>query len=274
MKEVTNLLKLQMLANNYYRKGIPDSLKRNAFLNYFDLTPEKWKITYKAIHSLSNMEEFEIIEEDKPSFVFFNKWVLNDQGIKNLENIVYMLSKEKHIEYSPLFIHSVEILLIYMPVEEAFWVAQKMMANSAKLLGDLKKRKYLRWHFTFTKADYFHMIGAFIQSYIDITYFKKRSIILRLQQIGYDISELLDEMFKYFFTSFHRIDIVTDIFTNFVFDGVRVLFRFAYASLKIHKEDIKAVETPKLVRDVFEYSCQYKTTWNYLHEMAFIYPLS
>ena len=71
-----------MLANKYYRKGIPDESKRDAFLHYFDLTSDKWKINYKAVHSLTNIDEFEIVQEDKPTFPFLNKCVLNEQGIK------------------------------------------------------------------------------------------------------------------------------------------------------------------------------------------------
>lgn len=81
-----------------------------------------------------------------------------------------------------------------------------MIDHSTKILGDPKQKKLMRWYFSFTKSDYFQFLGAFIQSYIDTTKFKKRSVLLKFQSIGFDINELLDEMFKYIFTSFLKFD--------------------------------------------------------------------
>lgn len=118
------------------------------------------------------------------------------------------------------------------------------------------------------------MIGAFIQSYIDTTKFKKRSVLIRLQQIGYDINELLDEMFRYFFLSFHKADYVVDIFTFFYFEGIKILFRFAYSSMKVHKETIKGVSDKNKIRDSFQKECYANTDWSYLHERAYKYRIA
>ena len=126
------------------------------------------------------------------------------------------------------------------------------MDKSSKLLGDPNTKKLMRWYFCFTKADYSKMISTFIQSYIDTTKFKSRSVLIRLRQIGYDITDLLDEMFKYFFTSFHRTDRILDIFTFYVFEGVKILYRFAYSSMKVHKSIIKGVDDPDKIRDTFQ----------------------
>ena len=96
------------------------------------------------------------------------------------------------------------------------------------------------------------MIATFIQSYIDTTKFKSRSVLKRFREIGYDITDLLDEMFKYFFTSFHRTDRIVDIFTFFIFEGVKIIYRFAYASMKVHKSTIKSVEDPEKIRPIFQ----------------------
>lgn len=148
-----------------------------------------------------------------------------------------------------------------------------MMESSKKLLGDPKTKKLMRWHFSFTKSDYFHMLGAFIQSYIDTTKFKKRSVLIRLQSIGFDINELLDEMFKYIFTSFLKIDYCLDIFTLFYLEGCKILFRFAYSIMKVHKDLIKSVSDPNKLRDTFADAAYSKTDWHYLHERAFKYKL-
>jgi len=257
-----------------YRKGLPDTKRRDVFLSYFNLTPDKCKITFNAVYEDTNKEEIEIAQEDQPSMPFLHTHFLNTKGIQNLELIVHLINKEKMIEYAPILINSISLLLIYWTVEETYWIAQKMMERSSKLLSDPKTKKLMRWYFSFSKQDYFKLIGAFIMSYIDTTKFKKRSILIRLQKIGYDINELLDEMFKYFFTSFLRVDYVMDIFTFFYFEGIKIVFRFAYASMKVHKDIIKAVEKPEKVKDCFKKAAYDNTDWSYLHERAFKYRVS
>ena len=105
------------------------------------------------------------------------------------------------------------------------------------------------------------MIATFIQSYIDTTKFKSRSVLIRLRKIGYDITELLDEMFKYFFTSFHKTDRIADIFTFFIFEGIKILYRFAYSSMKVHKATIKGVEDPNKLRETFQVAWANDTDW-------------
>jgi hypothetical protein len=217
------------------RKGVPDSLRRIAFLNEFELDPVKCKATFKAVYEDTNMEEIEIAKEDTPSLPFLHTHCLNETGLDNLEIVVHLLYKQKFIDYSPILINTIAILLIYLPVEETYCVVQKMMEKSATLLGDPKTKKLMRWYFSFTKIDYFHTLSAFIQSYIDTTKFKKRSILIHLQSIGFDINELLDEMLKFFFTSFLKFDYIIDIFTLYYLEGVKVIFRFGYAILKVHK---------------------------------------
>lgn len=132
----------------------------------------------------------------------------------------------------------------------------------------------MRWYFSFTKQDYFKLIGAFVMSYIDTTKFKKRSVLIRLQKIGFDINELLDEMFRYVFCTFLKADHMIDIFTLFYIEGVKILFRFAYASMKVHKPVIKGVDDPKLVRETFQAAAYGKTDWTNLHYHAFRYRVS
>ena len=118
------------------RKGIPDIYRRKCILKYFELTPESWVTSYQTTLENTNIEELEIAQEDLPSKPFIYRTVLTEKGMKNLETIVHFLNKEKHIEYSPIMINTISIMLIYLSLEETYWVVKKMMEKSAKLLGD------------------------------------------------------------------------------------------------------------------------------------------
>lgn len=132
----------------------------------------------------------------------------------------------------------------------------------------------MRWHFAFTKAGHYHMLNTFIRSYIDTTKFKKRSILIKLHSIKYDVNELLDEMFKYLFTTFLSADHSIDIFTFYFSEGVKVLFRFANGVMRNHKETIKSVEDPEKVHEVFQHATLTKTDWNEVFKYAFSYKLT
>ena len=259
---------------SFLRKGIPDIKRRAVFLEVYGLESHKCKAAYKAVYEDTNKEELEIAQEDRPTLPFVHNHYLNETGMNNLEIVVHLLNKEKHIEYSPVLINSIALLLIYLPVEETYCVAQKMMETSSKILADPKTKKLMRWYFSFTKSDYFHMLGAFIQSYIDTTKFKKRSILIKLQSIGFDINELLDEMFKFCFTTFLKADHAIDVFSLFYLEGTKILFRFAYAILKEQKEVIKTIEKADKVQDTLKEAALSKTNWTYLHEKAFKYKLA
>lgn len=103
-----------------YRRGIPDSYRRRAFLEHYELDPIKCRVTYKAVCEDTNKEELEIAQEDRPSKPFLHAYYLNEKGVNDLEIVVHLLNKEKHIEYSPMLINSIALLLVYLPVEETY----------------------------------------------------------------------------------------------------------------------------------------------------------
>ena len=115
------------LTNKTTRKGIPDSRRREIILSYFGLKPEKCKLAFNAVLETTQSEEIEIAQEDKPSTPFICLHYLNLNGLKSLELIVHLINKEKHIEYSPILINFISLLLLYLPIEEAYCVTQKMI---------------------------------------------------------------------------------------------------------------------------------------------------
>lgn len=118
------------MVNKEARKGIPYSRRREAILNHFELEPDKCKITYDALLQTTLMEEIEIAQEDQPSRPFLHTTCLNAKGMKNLETVVHLINKETMIEYSPMMINSIALLLLYLPIEETYCVASKMVKIS------------------------------------------------------------------------------------------------------------------------------------------------
>lgn len=91
----------------------------------------------------------------------------------------------------------------------------------------------MRWHFTFEKNEYFKTLTTFIKSYLSTTLRKKRSILKHLNEIGFDFSTYVDKAMKSIMAYFVPINVGVDIMMMFLVEGVKIIFRYTYAILKI-----------------------------------------
>lgn len=91
----------------------------------------------------------------------------------------------------------------------------------------------MRWHFTFEKNEYFKLLTTFIKSYLETTVMKKRSILKHLNEIGFDFSIYADKAFKSIMAYYLTINVGVDIMMMFLVEGVKIIFRYTYAIMKI-----------------------------------------
>lgn len=91
------------------------------------------------------------------------------------------------LEYSPLIVHSLSFLLIFLTESEAYFVIKRLLDDSKKILDERnqinsEELRGLRWHFTFYKEDFlkFLFILVFIENKFLIFYVEivKLSLIL------------------------------------------------------------------------------------------------
>jgi hypothetical protein len=91
----------------------------------------------------------------------------------------------------------------------------------------------MRWHFTFERNEYFKLLTTFIKSYLGTTVRKKRSILKHLNEIGFDFSAYVDKAFKSIMGYFVTINVGVDIMMMFLVEGVKIIFRYTYAIMKM-----------------------------------------
>lgn len=77
--------------------------------------------------------------------------------------------KETHseLDYSPLVIQSLSLLLIFLTEAESYFVVTKLLEDSRKILDEKNQvnsdeLRGLRWHFTFEKEDFLKSFISFI----------------------------------------------------------------------------------------------------------------
>ena len=72
------------------------------------------------------------------------------------------------------------------------------------------------------------------------TYRGKRSVLLHLNAINFDFNKLVDVSFRTLLTAFLPLSAAIDILLMFLVEGNKIIFRFTYALMKVHKKYIKS----------------------------------
>src|SRR5215217_7189085 len=77
---------------------------------------------------------------------------LNEYGLRELEIMLALLFKEKHIKHSPMMVNVASLLLIFLKPSEVYHVLQKMVENSQEAFKSQESVALIRWHFTYEKG--------------------------------------------------------------------------------------------------------------------------
>lgn len=77
---------------------------------------------------------------------------LNEKGLQELEIILSLLFKERHIKHSPMMISVASLLLIFMKPSEAYHVMSTLVESSYEMFKSVEQQALIRWHFTLEKA--------------------------------------------------------------------------------------------------------------------------
>jgi hypothetical protein len=69
----------------------------------------------------------------------------------------------------------------------------------------------------------------------------KRSILEHFMKLKQNFDTFVEESFNSFFMDFVTPSVALDILMSFLAEGMKIVFRFTYAVLKLHKNQIKNV---------------------------------
>jgi hypothetical protein len=83
------------------------------------------------------------------------------------------------------------------------------------------------------------LLSTFVKSYLNTTVRKKRSVLLHMNKIGFDFSKFVDVSFKSLLGHFVSLPVALDILMMYLIEGVKIIFRYSYAILKVHKAYVK-----------------------------------
>ena len=94
-----------------------------------------------------------------------------------------------------------------------------------------------------------------------------------MNKIGFDFNKFVDVSFKTLTTKFLPLPIVLDVLMMYLVEGVKIMFRFTYAILKVHKSFVKKCATSAEFIDGLRANARINTDPAKLVKAAFKYPL-
>ena len=97
----------------------------------------------------------------------------------------------------------------------------------------------IRWHIPLNQEDKIRLYQAFGTSYLMTTLRKKRSLATHMSQIGFELRNYSSAAFDTIGARFMPLFIAIDVMLMYLIEGVKIIFRYAYAILKTHKDFIK-----------------------------------
>ena len=198
---------------------------------------------------------------------------LNENGLNELEILLALLFQEKHVKHSPMMVQVASLLLIFLKPSEVFHVLSKLVESSQEAFKSEDQVALIRWHFTYEKGQYFKLLSTFVKSYLNTTVRKKRSVLLHMNKIGFDFSKFVDNSFKSMLGQFVSLPVALDILMMFMIEGVKIIFRYTYAILKVHKAYVKKSVNAQEFLDGLQKVGREQTDPKLLNKAAFKYPL-
>lgn len=159
-KEIDKQLKQSLLHTHRYviRKGVPLKYMKQFILHLFERLDTKQNDKEYEIY-LNTAFEGRIPDDFKNVPLFSEQndleeilrfHFLTNKGLLALKRVLWTLKETMTIiEYNPMLIQIISVLLIFISESDTYCVVKKMIKMSEEMIADsLEKAQYLRWYFT------------------------------------------------------------------------------------------------------------------------------
>jgi hypothetical protein len=247
------------------RNGIPLKYTREIILGLFGvdssvtkapLLKENYKTRFVSIfknRDPNNLGEhvpylsyFDTFEENLPYHF------LNEKGIETCKELLWLLfSVVPNIEFCPLLIYIISFCSIFLTKEETFHMIKNLIITdySDNCIENIRFR--LRFNYEENKR----LIPSFIECFTNATNRTGKEIQQKFEKLGFEFEILIEDMFFSLFMDYFNFIFLQKIFLLYLREGVKMLYRVAYAVLKMFKDDILDINKPDTVIKVIKQKC-------------------
>ena len=233
------------LATDYYQRLSAQTPTKPAHSYQRDITMKQ--IELDLLRTLPNNRHFENLESE---------------GTCRLRNILVAFSRHNPtVGYCQGLNRLAAVALLMMPEEDAFWCLVAIVEH-------IMPREYYSQN----------LLGAHVDQYVfrDLLAEKPPRVHYHMEQFGIEIS-----LFSWFLTCFVDnipVDVYLRIWDVFLYEGSKVLFRFALAFLKMHEEEILRLQDSMMIntflRTLGERNCDVRTLCKIAFSLLNPFPMS
>lgn len=129
------------------------------------------------------------------------------------------------------------MLLTYLDKADSLRVIQLMIEDSSRMLTEdgqhnrAEELRGLRWYLPLDKKDFVSCVETFVTFMADRSKSVKECLT-HLENIGVDVRTFIHRQFSCFFLEFVPLDIINTMFTVYLNEGIKILYRIGYAFFK------------------------------------------
>jgi hypothetical protein len=267
-------------AKNLVRSGVPPKYLHDFLLKLCDIKEfnpnnfnSKYEYTFKN-HDPKNLDDF------VPFFTGFKTFkeslpihYLNEKGLLAVKEILWMVDTTyANIEFSPIIIQLISIILVFCSKEETYEIICKILEQDF----NIKETGKIRWRLRFNYNDNIKMITSISECLKEISTNSGKDVYEHFQKINFRPEELYEDIcFGFFYKHFNFFGMIR-LLPFFLLEGVKSFYRLIYAIEKLLRDEIKKWENkneiiPKVrellntlenIGDLFEISYTFKLTRN------------
>ncbi len=164
-----------------------------------------------------------------------------------------MLSKgNAQLEYSPMVVHVMMLLSLFLSKSEVYCVTKVMVQDSIYLLGAHQARdkamRQLGWYFTLKEVDFYKTSKLFIEN-VKLLSSTLHTILTHFENIGFDLNAFFQEIAMDFFQGYLPFSAIIRILPAYLNEGIIIIFRMIYALCFINKKVILGIQEPLKVKE-------------------------
>lgn len=266
------------------RAGVPIKYLGEFLIKLFNITPEErfcekqienYQNNYKAILKEHNPEDFADYVPYFTGIKNLNESLsvnyLNESGILKLKEILWMLnSANVNIEYCPILIKIISLLLTFCSPEEVYGISKVIFDLNSKVIETSK----IRWHIRFNYNDNQKIVGSICESLRDISNKSGKETFQHFENINFSAEKLYEDMVFGFFMDYLNFSALLRLLPFFLLEGVKSLYRMCYAIVKTLRLEILKIKNPEEVIKIVRSKSKEIIDLNKLFNLAFSYKLT
>lgn len=270
---------------NLIRSGVPLKYLRELLLKLFDIFEDPKKTIEYYISNYENMSETVIknhcsksMGDYVPNFSGLETLneslpvnYLNEKGYCKLREILWIINSIKmDIEFSPIIINIVKLLLIVCTPEETYAIIRSLI----EINNNINETGKIRWHFRFSFEGNDKIIKSIMQSLMDISNKSGKETFQHFENINFPAQKLFEDMVYGFFMDYLNFSALMRLLPFYLLEGVKPLYRMCYALIKTLRLDILNINNPDDVIKIVRQKAKEITDLNKLFNIAFSYKLN